>query len=228
MSQQKISVYSLADLKNTSDDAIPNYLNSLGFKQSHTLTDIRLGLGFSSLAVAAACFVWDLKLGFYDTKYYSLAAVVAYALLNLAISHFTTVQGNNIYEATAPNGETIHISTTSPKYTPVYQVEVTVTSKDGKKSTVEFKRPFSEWFDSVGHFVAIPFQTILATNVPVIGTADPKRVAAAPSASPQYSAAMLDMLAAASTPADASGAESDAATATGTSSGKKGGKRRKV
>ncbi len=74
VSQEKISVYNIAgawparanqtpcakkpkeltrkgwpDLKNTSDDAIPNYLNSLKIKQSHYLTDVRLALGYSAL-----------------------------------------------------------------------------------------------------------------------------------------------------------------------------------
>merc|ERR1711939_65250 len=54
VSQEKISVHSLADLKNTSDDAIPAYLNSLSFKQSHTLTDTRLALGYSAFLICAA------------------------------------------------------------------------------------------------------------------------------------------------------------------------------
>ncbi|KAJ2982329.1 hypothetical protein NUW58_g6462 [Xylaria curta] len=61
-SQERITVHNLADLKNTSDDAIPNYLNSLKFKQDHSLVDTRLTLGYSAFAIAAACFLWDYKL----------------------------------------------------------------------------------------------------------------------------------------------------------------------
>lgn len=61
---------------------------------------------------------------------------------------------------------------------------ITTTPKGSKTptSTVEIKRSFTEWFDSAGHFIALPFQTVLATAVPVIGQADPKRVASATAA----------------------------------------------
>ncbi|CRJ85632.1 hypothetical protein BN1723_000003, partial [Verticillium longisporum] len=70
-SEERITVHNLADLKNTSDDAIPNYLNSLKFTQSHTLVDIRLALGYTAFAIAGACFAWDYKFGFDATKQYS-------------------------------------------------------------------------------------------------------------------------------------------------------------
>jgi hypothetical protein len=78
----KIAVYSLPDLKNTSDDALPNYLNSLGFKQEHTLTDVRLALGYSAVVIAGVLFYFDWKFGWDETKPYTLPAVVIYFLLN--------------------------------------------------------------------------------------------------------------------------------------------------
>ncbi|KAF8436724.1 hypothetical protein BGX38DRAFT_1274352 [Terfezia claveryi] len=33
----KININSLSDLKNTTDDAIPNYLNSVGYRRIHTI-----------------------------------------------------------------------------------------------------------------------------------------------------------------------------------------------
>ena len=95
-----------ADLKNTSDDAIPNYLNSLKFSQSHFLTDVRLSLGYSAFLVAAACFLWDYKLGFDSTKYYTAAAVALYACLNTALTLWIWgVEKSTVYVGTAPNGE---------------------------------------------------------------------------------------------------------------------------
>lgn len=250
---------SAADLKNTSDDALPNYLNSLNFAQSHRLTDVRLALGYGALSVAVACFVWDWKLGFDGTKYYSAVAVVLYVLLNAALTLWSrNVVRGTVYVGTSASGETVRsllclsvaagpprglpahrlraqvsIATSVEKYTPVYHVDITVTARGAPKpQTISIARPFSEWFDSAGTFVAAPFQTMLATAVPAIGKADPKRVAAAaaaPSSSQTaYSPAVLDMLAAASA-ADASavGSESDSGVATGTA-GKKGGKRRKA
>lgn len=108
VSAEKITLYNLADLKNTSDDALPNYLNSLGLKQSHTLTDVRLGLGYSAFLVAAACFLWDYKLGFESTKYYTAGAVAVYSLLNTALTLWIWLKEKGIvYVGTAPKGETV-------------------------------------------------------------------------------------------------------------------------
>ncbi|CAN8098655.1 unnamed protein product [Discula destructiva] len=176
VSSDKITVYNLADLKNTSDDAIPNYLNSLKFKQSHTLTDVRLGLGYSAFFTAAACFFWDYQFGFESTKYYSAAAVVIYSILNSALTLWIWLKEKGIiYVGTAPNGETVTIATSTTKNVPIYNLIITLTPKAGRPTTITLARSFAEWFDEQGHFVALPFQTFLASNVNVIGSFDPKR-----------------------------------------------------
>ncbi|CAM1503031.1 Fc.00g078070.m01.CDS01 [Cosmosporella sp. VM-42] len=176
-SSEKISVYNLADLKNTSDDAIPNYLNSLKFTQSHFLADVRLGLGYSAFALAAACFLWDYKLGFESTKYYTAAAVAVYSLINTALTLWIMVkEKGTVYEGTSPSGEKIHIVSATKKNVPIYNLTVTVTDGSSTKS-IKLAKSFTEWFDETGQFVAVPFQQILATSVPAIGKRDPKRVA---------------------------------------------------
>ncbi len=96
----------IEDLKNTSDDAIPNYLNSLKFKQSHTLSDVRLALGYVAFAISAATFYWDYKLGFESTKYYTAAAVAVYACLNSALTFWIWgVEKGKIYVGTSPSGD---------------------------------------------------------------------------------------------------------------------------
>lgn len=102
---------SLADLKNTSDDVIPNYLNSLKFKQSHHLQDVRLALGYSAFIVAALCFGWDYKLGWDDTKWWTAAAVVIYGILNGGLTFWMQyVEKDVIYEGTAPSGEKVRLA----------------------------------------------------------------------------------------------------------------------
>ncbi|OBT53935.1 hypothetical protein VE04_04321 [Pseudogymnoascus sp. 24MN13] len=159
----KITVHSLSDLKNTSDDAIPNYLNSLSFKQSHTLCDL---LG-------------DYKLGFDDTKYYSAAAVALYTLLNGALTLWVwLVEGGTVYVGTSKAGDKIAISTSTKKHTPTYTLTITSQSPtSAAATTTTLSRPFADWFDSAGHFVALPFQQMLAGAAPVIGKADPGRAA---------------------------------------------------
>ncbi|KAF9876479.1 signal peptidase complex [Colletotrichum karsti] len=204
---ERITVHNLADLKNTSDDALPNYLNSLKFTQSHTLTDVRLALGWGAFLIAAACFGWDYQFGFNSTKYYTAAAVVLYTMLNGALTLWIWLkEAGTVYEGTSPSGEKVNIATSTKKNVPVYNMKITITSKNGEKKTLELAKPFNEWFDSQGHFVVTPFQEILATNIPTIGKLDPKRVK---SASQTYSADVLDALYAEST-ASGSGAEAAA------------------
>ncbi|KAK0628466.1 microsomal signal peptidase 25 kDa subunit-domain-containing protein [Bombardia bombarda] len=222
--QEKITVYNLADLKNTSDDAIPNYLNSLKFSQSHRLTDVRLALGYAAFVVAGACFLWDYKLGFESTKYYTAAAVALYTLLNGALTLWIFyVEKGAVYEGTAPDADrtTIRITTATPSAT------------EELRNTV-LTRPFTEWFDGAGHFVAAPFQAMLASSIPVVGRLDPKRVAAAAtetsSFESKYSAEILQALENAESAAEVISTATSvdaAATTTGTPA-KKGGKRRKA
>ena len=75
-----------ADLKNTTDDALPNYLTSLKFRQSHFLTDIRLALGYSAVLIAAITFYADYKLGWDKTKAATFWAVLLYFTLNGALT----------------------------------------------------------------------------------------------------------------------------------------------
>ncbi|KAI0442339.1 microsomal signal peptidase 25 kDa subunit-domain-containing protein [Xylaria telfairii] len=232
-SQERITVHNLADLKNTSDDAIPNYLNSLKFKQDHTLIDTRLALGYGAFAISAACFLWDYKLGFESTKWYTAAAVALYTLVNGALSVWISfVEKTTVYQGTSSDGtkkpkKQISVATSTKKNDPTYYVVVDVTPKGGAARKIEFARSFTEWFDVRGHFVALPFQTMLATTVPLIAKADPKRAAAAAAAPPppastassdflNVDAQTLDALAA----AESTGADSSA-------TGKKS-KRRKV
>jgi hypothetical protein len=82
MADTKISPYSLPDLKNTTDDALGNYLRGIGFKQDNSKTDIKLVVGYLAVIIAGATFVADYKLGWEATKGWTAVAVAAYAILN--------------------------------------------------------------------------------------------------------------------------------------------------
>ena len=86
MADTKISPSSLADLKNTTDDALGNYLRSLSFTQDNSKLDTRLAIGYMSVLVAAATFAADYKWGWEATKTWTAVAVVVYAVLNGAFT----------------------------------------------------------------------------------------------------------------------------------------------
>lgn len=106
LSPKSKSLHQWTDLKNTSDDAIPNYLNSLKFKQTHFLSDVRLGLGYGAFLLAAACFGWDYLLGFDATKTYTMAAVGCYMVLSYAMTRWQKdIERGQIYVGSSPDGK---------------------------------------------------------------------------------------------------------------------------
>lgn len=178
--KSKISVYSIADLKNTTDDALPNYLNSLKFKQSHFYTDIRLLLGFAAVSIAAATFYLDYTLGWDKTKAGTFWAVILYFILNGALTLWIWgVEKGRVYVGDL-QGVKLQIQSRVEKHNPTYFVSARYcklnNKPDQKWHTIDIQSPFSRWFDEQGHLVALHLQQWLATEIPVIGGADPKNV----------------------------------------------------
>jgi hypothetical protein len=93
------------DLKNTTDDALPNYLHSLKFRQIHTQTDVRLVLGYAAVIIAGALFYFDWKFGWEASKPYTAPAVAAYFILNGAFSYWLWfVEKGVVYEGEGKTG----------------------------------------------------------------------------------------------------------------------------
>ncbi|KAH9873900.1 hypothetical protein IAQ61_004527 [Plenodomus lingam] len=176
---QKIAVHSLPDLKNTTDDALPNYLNSLKFKQIHTQTDVRLVLGYSAVIIAGALFYFDWKFGWEASKPYTLPAVVAYFVLNGVFSYWLWfVEKGVVYEGEGKTGK-IRISSSTKKHIPIYECDVVYTPApyaSNPQQKLHIRAPMTRWFTADGHFVARPFQQWIASEVPVVGAADPNNV----------------------------------------------------
>jgi len=167
------------DLKNTTDDALPNYLNSLRFRQLHTQTDVRLGLGYSAVAIAGALFYYDWKFGWAASKPYTLPAVIAYFLLNGAFSYWLWfVERGVVYEGEGKTGK-IRIASSTKKHIPIYECDITFTPAPyaaNPQQKLHIRAPMTRWFTADGYFVAKPFQQWLASEIPVVGAADPKNV----------------------------------------------------
>jgi len=177
-SKKKAILTPSSDLKNTSDDALPNYLNSLNFKQSHTLSDTRLAIGYAAFAICAATFYWDYTYGWDSTKYYTTIAVALYTTLNGILTFWIFyVEKGTVYIGTLPSGERISISSSTTKHVPLYKLKIiTWSGKQAPGLTKQLVKPFAEWFDEKGHFIAKPFQQMLASNVAILGKLDPKNV----------------------------------------------------
>ncbi|MCJ1345418.1 hypothetical protein MMC31_003625, partial [Peltigera leucophlebia] len=144
---------------------------------SHFLTDVRLALGYSAVIIAAATFALDYKLGWDKTKELTLWAVVVYFVLNSALTYWIwAVEKGKIFTGVKA-GALISISSQVQKNIPLYNLTIrTSPSSFSSWQTIKISAPFTRWFDEEGFFVALPFQQWLASEVPIIGQADSKRL----------------------------------------------------
>lgn len=107
MAESRIAPYNLNELKNTTDDALGNYLRGLSFKQDNSKLDVRLALGYVSVIIAGAVFVADYKLGWEATKGWTAVAVAAYAVLNGAFTYWMwAVEKGLVFEG-SKNGKKV-------------------------------------------------------------------------------------------------------------------------
>ncbi|PVH99492.1 hypothetical protein DM02DRAFT_615005 [Periconia macrospinosa] len=175
----KIAVHSLSDLKNTTDDALPAYFHTLKFKQIHKQTDVRLVLGYSAVIIAGALFYYDWKFGWEASKPYTAPAVAAYFILNSAFSYWLWfVEAGTVYEGEGKTGR-VRIASSTKKHIPVYEADVFFTpapTSSNPEQKIHIRAPMTRWFTSDGYFVAKPFQQWLASEIPVVGAADPSNV----------------------------------------------------
>ncbi|KAF2151362.1 hypothetical protein K461DRAFT_217743, partial [Myriangium duriaei CBS 260.36] len=164
------------DCKNTTDETLTNYLNSLKIKQTHFYTDVRLALGYASVIICAITFAYDYKFGFDKTKHYTVGTVILYFLLNMAFSYWIWFVEKDIIYTGNYQGRKITISSWTKKLDPTYRLKVRHASSsagtDWKET--EITAPFSRWFTADGFIVPQPFQQWLASSVPLVAEADPK------------------------------------------------------
>jgi ABC-type nickel/cobalt efflux system permease component RcnA len=111
MADAKIPKYSLSDLKNSTDDALGNYLRGLSFKQDNSKLDFRLAVGYTAVVIAAATFVADYKLGWEATKTGTAVAVAAYAILNAVYTYWMwSVEKGLVFEGSKDGKQVSAIS----------------------------------------------------------------------------------------------------------------------
>jgi hypothetical protein len=164
---------------------LPTYLTRppLRFTQSHYLTDVRLALGYTAVIIAGALFYFDYKHGWEHSKPYTAPAVGIYFILNTLFTFWIwKVERGTVFVGTSTGGKggkgagaQLRIESSTKKHDPTYRLKVTVT-ENGRENVKEIQAPFSRWFTSDGVFVAKPFQQWLASEVSLVGDADPENI----------------------------------------------------
>ncbi|KAG8991321.1 hypothetical protein FRB90_001393 [Tulasnella sp. 427] len=85
----QINNYNLTDLKNTLDDAL---------KRIHLHTDVRLGLGWAAVLVAAATGLYSWKISFEESRLGVFIGVTLYAILStVQMGYIYFVEGDTIF-----------------------------------------------------------------------------------------------------------------------------------
>ncbi|OAX77818.1 hypothetical protein ACJ72_07881 [Emergomyces africanus] len=103
MASPKVPVYSLAELKNATDDAITPYLTSIpkpyNFTADNFKSNVRLILGYAAVIISGASFYVERQLGWKISNSWTTAAVVAYFILNLAYNIWVwLVEAGQVFE----------------------------------------------------------------------------------------------------------------------------------
>jgi hypothetical protein len=87
---------------------------------------------------------------------------------------------NNIRPwANSPPPLQIRIQTSTKKHIPIYECDVTYTPapySSNPQQKLHIRAPLTRWFTADGYFIAKPFQQWLASEIPIIGAADPNNV----------------------------------------------------
>ncbi|KEF63320.1 uncharacterized protein A1O9_01297 [Exophiala aquamarina CBS 119918] len=175
---QKVSLYSVNDLKNATDDAISPYLTSLPnpytFKQQHGTTNVRLALGYSAVIIAGVLFYADYKLGWDDTKAYTAPACLAYFILNGILTYWIwAVEAGTIFVGVREGGQKLTLKSSSKKHSPIYKLKVTYEAPSGKKwEDKEVSGSFTQWFNTHGYLQTKELQAWLNGNIEVLSTAE--------------------------------------------------------
>ncbi|OKL58681.1 hypothetical protein UA08_06107 [Talaromyces atroroseus] len=176
----KVPVYSLNDLKSTSDDALTPYLCTLPqpytFKRDYTKTNIRFVVGYSAVLIAGVTFYLDRQLGWEATEaLWVKVAVAAYFVLNTFLTYWIwAVEAGEVFKGSRKTGETITIQSYTKKNNPVYKLKVRYTASDTKKvlQEKEIQASFTHWFSENGTFHPEPFRAWLAREIDILAAAE--------------------------------------------------------
>ncbi|PPQ92269.1 hypothetical protein CVT25_008577 [Psilocybe cyanescens] len=171
----KVNNANATELKNACDDAVKRYLSRPElFKQIHLHTDVRLGLGWLSVFVAAGTALYGYKIDFETSKPVVSIGLVIYIFLTVVQTLYAYfIEGNTIFVGKRKSfskriiTERIHLTSStipatqsstslSPSNSPSYQLAVSyVRSTNGGKSLLAKGRTkaaqtYSSFFDEQG------------------------------------------------------------------------------
>lgn len=146
MSTPKLNLYNAPQLRTIVDENLSDVLGSLGYTESFLLTDIKLGLGLVTVALAGSLFLIEKKLDFFESINLITLILVLYFIASGAILYLTVLKKykNIKYIGYDDKNNKITIITESKKFEPIYSIEIRFGEDEEKvvKTQVEFMKLF--------------------------------------------------------------------------------------
>ena len=139
-SAKPINVYSIPELTQALDEALPSVFARLNYERSYALLDTKLYLGYSIAVVAGLSFFLDKKFERAQIVMYQKLLVGAYFVLSLMFWYFSRfIEKGTVYVGKKRGtNEEIHVKTKFENNEPLYLVEL-VQKKKGNDSKKELK-----------------------------------------------------------------------------------------
>ncbi|GCE98672.1 hypothetical protein ZYGM_002403 [Zygosaccharomyces mellis] len=140
-----INVYSIPELRQTLDDALPEVFARHELKQSFRLIDTKLVIGYGIALVAAASFLLDKKFEFDEVLLYQKILVGSYVFLSTVYWYFTKfVQKGITYEGVDKKGRSITVKTFFENNEPLYHVTFMTQGDFDLKTALPVNKVFNE------------------------------------------------------------------------------------
>lgn len=141
-----INVYSIPELRQTLDEALPGIFMRHEFNQSFRLIDTKLVIGYGIAVVAAASFLLDKKFEFEQVLVYQKILVGSYMVFSTLYWYFTKfVQKGITYEGIDKKGTSIAVKTSFENNEPLYQVTFVTQDAFELKTALPVNKVFNEY-----------------------------------------------------------------------------------
>lgn len=141
MSFKKVPLYSLSGLRNEADEHLHEVMTTLGFEESHLVTDTKLVLGYVSVALAGALYWSEKKFNndYNNVEYVTMTwnLVMGYFLVQGALFLYEKLIVENSKYVGYKNGKKMVISTWTDdidQEVPLYCIELDF---DGYEKTAQ-------------------------------------------------------------------------------------------
>lgn len=137
----------------------------MGYEQSFTLSDLKLALGYLTVAISVALFAMDKKFSFKDTYYITVTSILVYFIISAVLLYLTSSKKykNNKFIGYNDNKQKVLVAAWTSKYDPIYNMELVL--NDDQRRSVSTQIEFSKFFDSHGYFKRDAFISLIKNDL---------------------------------------------------------------